>query len=160
MNLLEACYVALKNSYEKIDNPHQADVLFSKLEAMFPFTSWGRIDWEKVPQKIIIQNSDTIIPLLEKHKKDIYAPVYIMWDDANVPIIKSSIKPIIQNIEHVTAVSFDTWILCPTEGWVIEFFHDGKVTLGFRPVTPSPLEHLGKTDIKPKMRKCSRKKKE
>ncbi|WP_308728038.1 hypothetical protein [Bacillus sp. MYb209] len=51
--------------------------------------------------------------------------VYIIWDEASLPIIKTNLHQILQVIDDVTAVSFDTWIYSQDVGYVIEYYHEG-----------------------------------
>ncbi|UYX52452.1 hypothetical protein M3Y14_29355 [Bacillus thuringiensis] len=56
--------------------------------------------------------------------------VYIIWDEASLPIIKTNLHQILQVIDDVTAVSFDTWIYSQDVGYVIEYYHEGEVRIG------------------------------
>ena len=53
-----------------------------------------------------------------------------MWDNANLPCLKSELKNIIKSIDDVTAVSFDTWVVSSDYNIIIEFYHEGEITLG------------------------------
>jgi hypothetical protein len=129
MTLLEECTEALKGDFR----------IFSKSEGIkieddffsLPFTSWGRIDWDLIKNKLLITTKQQLTEALQKNKRSALAPIYIIWDEAKLPIIESKFKTIISHLNNVTAVSFDTWLYCPSEAWVIEFFHDGETTIGF-----------------------------
>ncbi|MGQ0437679.1 CDI toxin immunity protein, partial [Bacillus sp. B-TM1] len=56
--------------------------------------------------------------------------IYIIWDEASLPIIKTNLHQILQVIDDVTAVSFDTWLYSPNLGYAIEFYHEGEVRIG------------------------------
>lgn len=86
---------------------------------------------DKITNKQIIDTLEKIYYCLESNNKDPHESIYIIWDNANLPSIKSTIQTVWENFDDVAAVSFDTWLYCPTEGWVIEFYHDGDITLGF-----------------------------
>lgn len=45
-------------------------------------------------------------------------------------MIESDLYTVIEVIDDVTAVSFDTWLFSPNEGVVIEFHHDGEIIIG------------------------------
>ena len=47
----------------------------------------------------------------------------IVWDDANLPILKSSGKMIKDNWDDVTAVSFDTYLIAADSGSAIGIRH-------------------------------------
>jgi hypothetical protein len=57
--------------------------------------------------------------------------VYIIWDEATLPIIRCELFKVIDIIDYITSVSFDTWIFSIDEDFVIEIFHDGKIQIGF-----------------------------
>ena len=52
------------------------------------------------------------------------------WDEATRPAVKSDLHHVLNHIEDVTIVSFDTWLFSPAEKYVIEFYHEGEVTIG------------------------------
>ena len=49
-----------------------------------------------------------------------------MWDEENLPCLKSELKDIINSIDDVTAVSFDTWAVSSDYNIIIEFYHRGR----------------------------------
>lgn len=59
-----------------------------------------------------------------------FIEIYVMWDNANLPCLKSELKNIIKSIDDVTAVSFDTWVVSSDYNIIIEFYHEGEITLG------------------------------
>lgn len=56
---------------------------------------------------------------------------YILWDSVDVPCILSNYEDIIRNIDDVTAVSFNTWLLSENLTELIEFHHEGTITIGY-----------------------------
>jgi hypothetical protein len=52
-----------------------------------------------------------------------------MWNDASCPIIKSKLSLILDKIDDVTAVSFDTWLFNFDNGYIVEFYHEGEVMM-------------------------------
>ncbi|MEF2245382.1 CDI toxin immunity protein [Paenibacillus sp. IITD108] len=95
--------------------------LFDSLQDCFPFTFYGRIDWSQVKAK---QKFD----LLVENAVDVRA--YILWDNALFPAIESKLSNILENIDYIKRVSFDTWIYAPEE-FVIEFYHEGEIMIGY-----------------------------
>lgn len=55
---------------------------------------------------------------------------YIIWDNIMLPCIKSTLFHIIQVIDDVLVVSFDTWIVDLNVEIIIEFHYEGSITLG------------------------------
>lgn len=47
-----------------------------------------------------------------------------------MPVIKSSIAAIVNNIEDVCAVEFDTWLFSIDYSEIIEFYHEGAIIFG------------------------------
>lgn len=77
-----------------------------------------------------IYNTDEIKSYLYKCFGSYSNTVYIIWDEATLPIIKTDLHQVLQVIDDVTAVSFDTWIYSPDTGYVIEYYHDGEIRIG------------------------------
>ncbi len=68
---------------------------------------------------------------LKSMDKTISDPVYIIWSDSSMPIVQSDLKKILEHFDDVEAVSPNTWLYCPSAGWVVELYHDGEIILGF-----------------------------
>ncbi|WP_456264107.1 CDI toxin immunity protein [Clostridium sardiniense] len=54
--------------------------------------------------------------------------VYIIWDEVNLPIIKTDLFSVIDVIYDVTEVSFDTWLLSIDIKEVVEFYNESEIT--------------------------------
>ncbi len=94
--------------------------------AAFPITMWARIDWDLIVEKQDIVALDMISGLLSRKW------CYVIWDDGSLPVVKANVQSIIENIDDVTAVSFDTW-LCDLEFQkIVEFYHEGEVRFGHK----------------------------
>lgn len=72
------------------------------------------------------------MPLLEKRGFDLSTPIYIIWDEATLPVVKSNLPSVLEVIYDVTAVSFDTWIFSHVFEYVVEYYHEGETTIGLR----------------------------
>lgn len=48
----------------------------------------------------------------------------------DLPCVSCKLSRILNNIDDVLAVSFDTWLLSQNEREVIEFHHEGKIIYG------------------------------
>ncbi|HMM19086.1 MAG TPA: hypothetical protein PKA10_00010 [Selenomonadales bacterium] len=130
MTLLEECISALGNNTEKL-SPQDTISAFQAMNLAFPMTSWGRIDWDKVENKIRITSINEAIEKLVGEQKRVEKIAYILWDEASLPALKTNLEKISQVIDDVIAVSFDTWIFCPSAQFVIEFYHEGEITVGW-----------------------------
>lgn len=87
--------------------------------ASFPFTSTGagKINWKEIKNKLSLSDKQQIV------NSSIYSsaePCFIIWNDASVPILQSTLGSVIKVFDDVIAVSFDTWIFIPRSNNVIE----------------------------------------
>lgn len=97
----------------------------------FSLTSWGRIKWEEVCCHQSIDYEEEIYDWLAKHHfKD--RNIIILWGYGEQPALKTSLEHALNVIDDVTAVGSDTFMFSES-GYVIEFFHDGDVTIGKSP---------------------------
>ncbi|MEI3896218.1 MULTISPECIES: CDI toxin immunity protein [unclassified Bacillus (in: firmicutes)] len=127
--LLDECIEALGENIVVFEGKEKEKILDS-FENSFPITSWARIDWDKFCDFQNIVYLDDIEAYLNKqYSLDSYI-IYIIWDEASLPIIKTNLHQILQVIDDVTAVSFDTWLYSPNLGYAIEFYHEGEVRIG------------------------------
>ena len=126
MTLLEECTVALGNSAIVLSK-EETNKIFDNMTNIFPISSWGRIDWANVKRVEKISSSHDISKYINNSMED----VYILWSDANLPSIKTNLSNILNSIDDVTAVTFDTWLYNPNNKCVIEFYHEGEITIGW-----------------------------
>lgn len=120
--LLLECKEALGDD-GKILEQEEKDAVYRVFMEKVPFLPWG-IDWE---QFNVFQKINEIDELYEKCESKEF---YIIWSD-RFPIIKSDIDTIVKNIDDICAVSpEDTWLFSTNYDEVIEFHHEGKITLG------------------------------
>ncbi len=54
------------------------------------------------------KSMNNINDLLIDYKNEVF---YIIWDEKSLPIVRTDFSNIIQEIESITAVSFDTWLI-------------------------------------------------
>lgn len=130
MSLVDNCVNALGEEAVVLSH-EETDTLFSELSKQFSFTSWGRIDWASVEHKVLAASVSEILSLLVSRGKGTSEAVFILWDQVKLPAIKSDIQTVLHHRKEVTMVSFDTWIFCPENKYVIEFYHEGDITIGW-----------------------------
>ncbi|WP_240422043.1 hypothetical protein [Paenibacillus periandrae] len=123
MTLFEECVEALGNGI-KILSEQEAKKILTQFQIDFPLNQFLRVQWENYINKIIINNS---VQLSSEIKENI--ALYIIWDNARLPIIHTDLFSVIKVIDDVTAVSFDTWLYSPENKFLVEFHHDGKITI-------------------------------
>ncbi|GCE22693.1 CDI toxin immunity protein [Dictyobacter kobayashii] len=130
MSQVEACLRSIGQDARPLSK-EQTATMVNQFMLRFPFTNWGRIDWSQIASQLDIENIAEIIPGLQRAQKNLQAPVYIIWDNATVPSVESRLPQILEHLDDVTAVSFDTWLFSPVVGYVIEFYHEGDIKIGF-----------------------------
>ncbi|MCD1262022.1 hypothetical protein B5M42_024890 [Paenibacillus athensensis] len=123
MTLFEECIEALDSPI--ILNKTETQEEFNRFREAFSF-SHGRIDWSRVEGRKPIEVVSDILTRVNANAGDFL----IIWDNARLPIVKSNLNSILRSLDDVLAVSFDTWLYRPDDGTIIEFFHEGDVTIG------------------------------
>jgi len=126
MTLLEECLTALEGN-ALVLSKEESKKIFDNFIKSIPMTPWGTIDWKNTKQVkriLSINNLKHHIPLNKNE-------VYILWNEESLPAIKTNIDNVLKVIYDITAVSFDTWIFCPKNKYVIEFYHENEVHIGF-----------------------------
>ncbi|MPQ25755.1 CDI toxin immunity protein [Bacillus paralicheniformis] len=127
MDLFDECLEALGEQKEILSEELTGEY-FNSLSKQFPITSWARIDWEKVKNKKRIEYSDELFKWLEDNGIT-DTSVIILWNPSDDPAVKTTLENALAVIDDVTAVGSDTFMYSEL-GYVIEFYHDGEVTVG------------------------------
>lgn len=130
MSLVDDCVKALGEGTVVLSKKERY-ILFKELLKQFPFTRWGRIDWTVAEHKVLAASASEVLPLLVSHGKETSEAVFIIWDEVTLPAIKTDVQAVLHHSWEVTMVSFDTWIFCPENKYVIEFYHEGEITIGW-----------------------------
>lgn len=129
MTLFEECVHAIGNENLRILTSGETEKYFDYLCSLFPISPWGRIDWEKVSEKKEIRYLSEIVDWLRQRGIN-HHDVIVLWNYSYYPGIKAKLERVLNAIDDVVAVGSDTFILCKNGEYVIEFFHDGVVTIG------------------------------
>ncbi|WP_433943162.1 hypothetical protein [Paenibacillus sp. SN-8-1] len=130
MSLFDECIEVLGENAHVLSDSQREQIL-NNFEDSFPFTHWGRIDWDKVSNHTEVNTVEDINSFLNQNV-DYSNIIYVIWDEVTLPIIQSNLEKVFEFIDDVTAVSFDTWLFSPSSGYVIEIFHDGEVRIGLK----------------------------
>ena len=87
----------------------------------------------------IALREDTWTPA-EKIPEDFLAQtVYILWDDARLPVFQASREPVLQYLDDVTAVAPETYLISETLDRIVRCDHRGKCLLySVAPEDPAP----------------------
>jgi len=130
VNLLEECVEVLGKDAKILDEKVAENILF-EFDKNFSLTTWGRIDWNKIKNKKKINTFEEIFSVIKNEKRKTSNLIYVIGSDPTIPIFESKLDTILENFYDVAALSPNTWLYSPDDGWVIEFYHDGDTTIGF-----------------------------
>ena len=133
-------YDPLSRVQECIDMLGKAAVVLSKketdaqwdlLKRMVPFTHNGKVLWERVIKKRLVENNaqdifDTLQNLLGC---PIDKKIYIQWSDATLPILKTDLEHALSLLEYIQKVTFEMFLFNPTQGYLIEMLPN-QITVG------------------------------
>jgi hypothetical protein len=125
MSLLQECIDCLKNDIIIHDDSVSLKI-FEEFQQKIKFTFYGRIDWSHFSKLFKANNLADISKHLESNEN-----CYVLWNDTSLPVLQTSLESVYLNIDDVLAVSYDTWLYFSEKNIVIEFYHDGEITLGF-----------------------------
>ena len=115
MTLLDECLEAL-GEYSILDEKKAEHII-----SMLHFNKFGRIKMGEYKSFREISVKDIEILANES--------CYIVYSDVTVPKIKTTVENVLKNLDDVLAVSFDTWLILETKRIIIEFYHEGNITL-------------------------------
>lgn len=126
--LFKECIEALDAEVLSVEETLKLKELFKKL---YPIAAWGKIDWNKIENKIVVgYEPQGIITALERLLTDQFDPsVYILWS-TKVRMIRTNIYKIIDHFDDVTCVSFEKFIFNPRQGYIIEILPSDLITIG------------------------------
>lgn len=99
--------------------------IFKMFEENFPITLSGSIKWDEFNGTIITEGISYVHNTLSLQNK-----YYVLWDKQDIPCIVCDLATILNHINDVLAVSFNTWLLSMDGKETIEFYHEGTITYG------------------------------
>jgi hypothetical protein len=101
----------------------------------FPITSWNRIDWadSSVNQMEIKEKDISSIPLLLKENGfNSSSPIYVFWGYEDYPCVKTILTTeLLEKFDEIIWLGSDMYYYCPVQKYLIEFFHDDSINIGF-----------------------------
>jgi hypothetical protein len=113
----------------------RTESIIEEFSNIFPITFWNRIDWEndRVNQLNINEQDIKDIPsILVSKGYDTSTPIYIFWGYDNYPSVKTALsRHLLSAIDEIVWLGTDLYIYCPKQKYVIEFFHDDSVNIGW-----------------------------
>lgn len=119
--LLKECITALSCNALLL-NDSERNNIYKFFKEKIPFSPWG-INWSLFNDTKVVEKKDNI------YDNCINKEFYIIWNK-DLPIIKCDICTIIRYYDEISSVEPDTWILSSNFKEIIEFHHEGKITVG------------------------------
>ncbi len=104
------------------------------LKHVFPIASWGRVDWNRVPNNICRkaestqQQEECVIEICRSHQ--LRGEVVVLWTNELKPGLRMSLETFLRNVAPLAEEDWDTWIMSEADGWCIEIYHEGEVCFG------------------------------
>ena len=132
-SMLRECIDVLYPNVELVSEA-ESEQLYCDLQKEFHFLWWGRIDWENFKNKMQVTNLEDIICNLKMRFQAEDYTIYALWgySSGNSPVIKTDLRNAIRHIDDINAVGGDQWLYCPSYKFVIEFYHEGDIIIGFQ----------------------------
>ena len=131
MTLLDECLMALGND-KMVLSTEDGEKIIDDIQQVFPFTQWGRIDWDNVNDKLLLNSDDdSVVDELAAHI-DKNEEVYVFWDEESTPVILTAVSSVLRAFWDVTAVGFNTWLWSKEKHFIIECDHEGEIYIGYR----------------------------
>jgi hypothetical protein len=103
-----------------------------------PGSPLAHIDWDAV-QGGACRPWDSVGELVAAldELSSLFAPgdprVIVVWANALSPCVETPLSAVRRHAVDVFQTDSDTWIVCPSDGWCIEAWHEGTVCAGKRP---------------------------
>ena len=119
--LLQDC---IESTGGKVLPYEDGNKISEEVQSKIPFLN-GRVDFSRFKYKNRMNTISSINELINSSIE-----FYVMWDEANLPCLKIELKDIINSIDDITCVSFDTWVVSLDHNIIIELYHEGEITLG------------------------------
>ncbi len=106
------------------------------MESKFPVASWGRILWPSVPDSTCLPWANKGADLVDAFhslcdRQDLANPqVVVLWSNALRPGLELSLESVRRHAAEIFNADFDTWIVCESDAWCIEVYHEGELCFG------------------------------
>jgi hypothetical protein len=105
------------------------------LEEKFPTCSWGRINWEAVPNSLCISFSNNleVIQLFDTliNDRKLSGKVNVSWTNALTMPIEIDILLVSKYANEIFEEDWDTWIYSEQDNWCVEVYHSGEICFGY-----------------------------
>lgn len=82
-----------------------------------------RVKWD--------EDIDSIKDVFISQGLELSQEVFLLFGYGDYPFVKTSLQRILVNLEEVRRIGSDQFIYCQTSKFVIGYFHDGDITIGW-----------------------------
>lgn len=125
MSLFQECIDGFKEEVTKYDE-YTSLKIFDEFQQKIKFTFYGRIDRSCFSKFFEVNTLNDIRKHIVNNES-----CYVLWNDESLPVLQTSLESVYLNIDNILAVSYDTWLYVYEKNIVVEFYHDGDITVGF-----------------------------
>ncbi|WP_170110151.1 hypothetical protein [Peribacillus acanthi] len=121
-----------KNEVEILD-AYETNIIKKEISESFPFAFWSRINWDEMHNKIDLGLNEikNIESILSNNGLDISKPVYLRLAYDQYPCAKTNLRNILNSLDEVMSIGVDQYVYCRSPKYIIEFFHDDIITIGW-----------------------------
>jgi hypothetical protein len=120
--------------YEILDT-NETRLIQEDMGETFPIAFWNRIDWaDSSVNRMEINGKDiSRIPLLLKEKGfNPSSPIYVFWGYDDFPCVKTRLTTgLLNKFDEIIWLGSDMYYYCPVQKYIIEFFHDDSINIGW-----------------------------
>lgn len=117
--LLQEC---IKFTGAEVFMGEASDLKYKEIQENIIYNKYARVE---PSQFKVFKEIDDIKDELEAF--DLSQEYYVIWESMGLPCLKCSLDKLIEFIDDVTAMSFDTWFISCDYNIVIEFRHGVRV---------------------------------
>ena len=110
---LQKCISSLPDV--KILNDSEKKLLLDRVESRIEFSASG-IVWDSYPHYIHFYPNEPITV------NNTFC--YIIWDEYTLPVLRTNLRDALSQLDLITIMAFNTWIIGSELDWVIEFHHE------------------------------------
>lgn len=129
--LFNECLESLGNE-TLIFSQEKSQQIATTLINSFPITGSGRVDWEQIDSQLIASNKEQLISLIRANQLDFDEQIFIIWDNYEIPVVRTNLDKVFQSLVDIDAVSFYYWLLDTEYRFIIEINNEESIKVGFR----------------------------
>jgi hypothetical protein len=126
-------------SFEVLGKGSPEESVAMKWLKRFPIEPWGRVGWNRVENadcrrwvtwNDMLRTYGELLDQVQKEFDQTDPSVLLVWFDAGRPVVRVPFSALRACGAEILDEDFDVWILCPSQGWCIEKYHEGELCYG------------------------------